>query len=243
MFLRWLARAGVCGELHIAWSTRGPGPAPLEDEQRFAAVRCLLHDRDIDPRDRFAGLLLLLYAQPLTRTAALRTRDVATTADGQITITLARGAVALPAPLGSLAHALRYQRPTGADNDSWLLPGQKAGTHITAERLRERLTRYGITSRPSRHTALLALAARLPAPILAERLGFHPARAAQWVHAAGAPTATTSPCVKRHDPANGKSRCRAALLTPRQHRSRDPTRCRSWRLGEAPAHRVAWISI
>ena len=44
----------------------------------------------------------------------------------------------------------------------------------------------GITSRPSRHAALLALAARLPAPILAERLGFHPARAAQWVRAAGA---------------------------------------------------------
>jgi hypothetical protein len=130
--------------------------------------------------------LLLLYAQPLTRTAALRTNDVAATSDGQITITLARGAVALPEPLGSLVHALRYQRPTGADNDSWLLPGQKAGTHITAERLRKRLTRYGITSRPSRHAALLALAARLPAPILAERLGFHPARAAQWVHVAGA---------------------------------------------------------
>jgi hypothetical protein len=149
-------------------------------------VRRLLHDPDIDPRDRLAGLLLLLYAQPLTRTAALRTNDVATTADGQITITLARGAVALPEPLGSLAHAMRYQRPTRADNDSWLLPGQNAGSHITAERLRERLTRYGITSRPSRHAALLALAARLRAPILAERLGFHPARAAQWVRAAGA---------------------------------------------------------
>lgn len=186
MFLRWLARAGVCGELHVAWNTRGPGPAPLDDDQRFGAVRRLLHDRDIDPRDRLAGLLLLLYAQPLTRTAALRTKDVATTSDGQITITLARGAVALPEPLGSLAHALRERRLTGTDNDGWLIPGQTAGTHITAERLRKRLTRYGITSRPSRHAALLALAARLPAPILAERLGFHPARAAQWVRAAGA---------------------------------------------------------
>lgn len=37
-----------------------------------------------------------------------------------------------------------------------------------------------------RHGALLALASRLPAPILAERLGFHPARAANWVRAAGA---------------------------------------------------------
>lgn len=62
----------------------------------------------------------------------------------------------------------------------------KACTRITAERLRERLKRDGIGSRPSRHGALLALGARLPAPILAERLRFHQARAAQWVRAAGA---------------------------------------------------------
>jgi hypothetical protein len=62
------------------------------------------------------------------------------------------------------------------------MPGPNAGTHITGERLKP----YGITSRPGRHAALLALGARLPAPILAERLGFHQARAAQWVRAAGA---------------------------------------------------------
>ena len=49
-----------------------------------------------------------------------------------------------------------------------------------------RLKRYGIgPSREGRHAALLALAARLPAPILAERIGIHQARAAQWVRLAG----------------------------------------------------------
>jgi hypothetical protein len=139
----------------VSWSTRGPGPVPLEEEQRFAVVRRLVDDRGIDPRDRLAGLLLLLYAQPLTRTAALRTNDVATTSDGQITITLARGAVALPEPLGSLAHAMRHQRPTGADNDGSLLPGQKAGSHITAERLREtpHALRHHQPPEPPRRTA------------------------------------------------------------------------------------------
>ena len=66
------------------------------------------------------------------------------------------------------------------------LPGRKRGTHITAEHLRKRLAPHGITSRPGRHGALLALAGRLPAPILAERLGIHQARAAQWASAAGA---------------------------------------------------------
>lgn len=65
------------------------------------------------------------------------------------------------------------------------MPGRNASTHITGDRLRERLKPYGITSRPGRHAALLALGPRLPA-ILAERLGFHQARAAQWVRAAGA---------------------------------------------------------
>jgi hypothetical protein len=115
-------------------NTRGHGPAPLDDEQRFAALRRLLHDRDIDPRDRFAGCLLLLYAQPLTRIAALRISDIAATPDGQITITLARGAVALPEPLGSLAHALRDQRLANAGSEGWLLPGRNAGSHITAAR-------------------------------------------------------------------------------------------------------------
>ncbi len=83
-------------------------------------------------------------------------------------------------------HALHTQRLADSGVDGWLLPGRKAGSHITAEALRERLKRYHIVSRPGRQGALLALAARLPAPILAERLGFHPARAAQWVRAAGA---------------------------------------------------------
>jgi hypothetical protein len=37
-----------------------------------------------------------------------------------------------------------------------------------------------------RHGALLALAGGLPAPILAERIGIHQARAGQWVRLAGA---------------------------------------------------------
>lgn len=58
------------------------------------------------------------------------------THDGQATITLARGAVALPEPLASVALRLRYQRLQATGKEGWLLAGRKAGTHLTAERLR-----------------------------------------------------------------------------------------------------------
>ncbi|MCA1699535.1 MAG: hypothetical protein LC790_11810, partial [Actinobacteria bacterium] len=90
LFLAWLERGDITPALHVAWHAQGPPAAPLDDEQRIAALRRLLHDRDVDPRDRLAGCLLLLYAQPLTRTAALKTTDIALTTDAQTTITLAR---------------------------------------------------------------------------------------------------------------------------------------------------------
>jgi len=130
----------------------------------------------------------VLYAQPVTRIAALRASDIHTTAHAT-SIALARGTVALPEPLDTLAASLRRQRSSVAGGDAWLFAGRHAGTHLSADRLRERLQALGISSRSARHAALLALAARLPSPILAERLGIHPARAAQWARLAGAPYA------------------------------------------------------
>ena len=85
---------------------------------------------------------------------------------------------------------LRCQRVADGEQDGsllCLLPGRKPGMHITADHLRKRLAVHGITSRPGRHGALLALAGRLPAPILAERLGIPPSpRSAMGRTAAGA---------------------------------------------------------
>ena len=187
LFLAWLERADVTGPLEVAWNDHAPrGPLP-DDPTRFAMLRRLLHDDAIDLRDRLGGCLLLLYAQPLTRTVALKIRDVTLNDNGQTTIRLGRGPVQLPEPLASIALALHDEHPETDDHEGWLLPGRYAGTHISADHLRQRLRRYGIDrSRESRQAALLALAARLPAPILAERIGIHPTRAVQWTRLAGA---------------------------------------------------------
>ncbi|MDP9259015.1 MAG: hypothetical protein M3Q31_21050, partial [Actinomycetota bacterium] len=135
LFTAWLQRADVTGALHVDWPYDFPQRPPLQDEQRFAVLRRLLHDHDIGLRERFAGSVLLLYAQPLTRIAQLRTSDIMTADSGEIAITVARGAIVLPEPLASIALALRYQRISNGDVDGWLLPGRKPGTHITAEHL------------------------------------------------------------------------------------------------------------
>jgi hypothetical protein len=200
LFIAWLQRGEILGaRLNVAWDYRYPGRPPLIDEQRLAILRRLLEDRSIDPRDRFAGSVLLLYAQPLTRIARLRTTDITMTEDGQTTIAIGRGHLSLPEPLASIALGLRYQQLQHTGHEGWLLPGRHAGTPVSADNLRLRLKRYDIASRPARHGALLALAARLPAPILADRLGIDQSRAAQWVQAAGA---TYAPYVQlRSNPA------------------------------------------
>ena len=186
LFLAWLERASVIARLEVGWDDRVPTRPALDDDRRFAILRRLLHDRDVDLRDRFVGSVLLLYGKPITQIASLRTTAINVDADGQTTLRLGRGEIPLPEPLDAIALALRDRQPERTGTGGWLLPGRYAGTHITADTLRVRLKRYGIgPSREGRHAALLALAARLPAPILAERIGIHQARAAQWVRLAG----------------------------------------------------------
>jgi hypothetical protein len=187
LFLQWLERAGVTGPLDVEWDNRLPTRPSLSDDQRFALLRRLLHDREIELRDRFAGAVLLLYGRPFTQIAAMKTTAIGVDAGGQATLRLGRGEVPLPEPLGAIALAFRDQRVQQLGAEGWLFRGRHAGTHITADTLRCRLKRYGIQrSTEGRHSALLALAGRLPAPILAERIGIHQARAAQWVRLAGA---------------------------------------------------------
>ena len=186
LFLAWLRRASVIGPLDVDWDDRPATRHAIDDEQRFGILRRLLHERDLDLRDRFAGSVLLLYGKPATRIAALRTTDVHTGHHGEIALRLGRGEIPLPEPLATIAQALRSRELKRAGAEGWLLPGRHAGQHISADTLLRRLKRFGIDrSVEGRHAALLALAARLPAPILAERIGIHQSRAAAWVRMAG----------------------------------------------------------
>jgi hypothetical protein len=186
-FIDWLGRAHPSPQrLQITWPPAATNPPIASDEQRLDALTALLADRRFDPRVRFAAAAVLLFAQPLTRIAVMRLSDVVEVADGWL-IRFGSRPVHAPPTLDDVLEEMSATVPsrTAASASDWLLPGRKHGAHITSEELRRQLKVLGMPVRPGRRGALLALAAELPAPVLAEHFGVHRARAAQWTRAAG----------------------------------------------------------
>jgi hypothetical protein len=187
-FLSWAAARGYCRRLTIPVPPRATGPA-LSQDQRWALAARLLRDTALDPTDRVAGSLLLLYGQPLSRIAAMTTSQI-TRRGSETSIRLGRHDVPVPGPLADAAfqlinHGRSYRGVGSPPATAWLFPGHLPGRPITAARLGERLRALGIYAQTGRRAALLDLAAQLPAAVLADLLGLHETTAAKWMHQAG----------------------------------------------------------
>jgi hypothetical protein len=74
-FLAWATRHGHCPAFTLPGRVRASGAAASQ-EQRWALAARLLHDDTLDPTDRAAGCLLLLYGQQLSRIAAMTTSQI-----------------------------------------------------------------------------------------------------------------------------------------------------------------------
>lgn len=136
---------------------------------------CLTEDVDTLPY-RVAATLLLLYAQPVVNIAAMKTTDVVITPDG-LHLSLGEGDPApVPEPFASLLKqhlALRPNMRTGSSAGSeWLFPGYRPGRHIHPNTLMERLREVGINLLGARNASLRALVTEVPAPLVAEMLGY-----------------------------------------------------------------------
>jgi len=187
-FLAWAAARGHCQPLSIPAPPRATGPA-ISQDQRWALATRLLHHTALEPTDRVAGCLLLLYGQPLSRIAAMTTSQVIPR-DNETFIRLGRHDMPVPGPLADAVLQLisdgRSHRGVGSpQRTAWLFPGHLPGRPITPARLGERLRALGIYAQTGRRAALLDLAAQLPASVLADLLGLHQTTAAKWMHQAG----------------------------------------------------------
>lgn len=189
-FLAWTAQRQLTVKLTIQAAPVRAGSA-LDSEDRWQIARRLLHDNALDLVDRVAGTFVLLYAQPLSRIAAMTTDQINLHDNDTVSVRFAAHDVDIPEPLAQLIKALasgdhRGHVGIGATATTpWLFPGQHPGRPITPSRLGDRLSPLGIDARAGRRAALLQLAAQLPAPVLADSLGITATTATDWVKAAG----------------------------------------------------------
>jgi hypothetical protein len=182
-FVRWAARQRLTAVSFPAVRWQGPVRA-LDEQARWDAARRLLHDDTVNARDRLAGLLVLLYAQPVARVARLTTGHV-TVSGATVQISLGAAPVTLPEPVAGLAKHLldgkRGHATTGAaDPSPWLFPGGQPGRPVSSGHLGQRLKDLGIRPGQARSTALFQLASELPAALLARMLGIHIDVATTW---------------------------------------------------------------
>ena len=122
-FIDWLGRAHPASRrLQVTWPPAAHNPPIASDEQRLQALTVLLADHHVAPRVRFAAASVLLFAQPLTRVAALHRSDVTNAAGGWL-IRFGPRPVHAPALLDALLEDLtstvqdhrgrQPKRPTG----------------------------------------------------------------------------------------------------------------------------------
>jgi hypothetical protein len=137
-FLAWAMQSRQCSRSLSLPAGKISRQAPMAEEARLAALRRLLLDTDVPPLLRVAGLIVLLYAQPLTRIVQLTVDDLLR--DGE-TVFLRLGDPPSPVPEPVAALVLDYiaardNMNTATNRDSrWLFPGRRAGQAYRPQRL------------------------------------------------------------------------------------------------------------
>jgi hypothetical protein len=147
----------------------------LSQDQRLAWIHELLTGTSDSLTYRVAGMLLLLYAQPLVKVAALQT-TVIDDSDNGMSITLGQHPTDVPEPFASLIRehlAVRPNLRTGAGPDSpWLFPSTLAGRHLHPNTAMDRLRDLGVNLLGARNRAIGELVLECPPSLVAEALGY-----------------------------------------------------------------------
>ena len=148
----------------------------LTQDQRLAWLGELLTGHSESLPYRVAGTLLLLYAQPLVKVAALPAAAVTATEHG-LTLSLGKHPTPLPEPFAALVREHLARRPnlrtaTGGTSP-WLFPGTRPGQHLHPNTLMIRLRHLGVNLLGARNRALADLVTEVPPPVVADALGYN----------------------------------------------------------------------
>jgi hypothetical protein len=185
LFLTWAAERALTGSHRVpSWVNRaGVGPALTEDE-RWRQLRDLLDNDDAPMEVRVAGGLILLYGLPASRLRLLTAEQIRHDG-GDTYLDIGSQPLFIPPRLAVLLRELaaaprqRSKVPVARDR-RWLFPGVIPGEPLSPNGFVRLLRREGVVTRTARSAALIAFAAELPPPVLAELLGLAVQTAQKW---------------------------------------------------------------
>lgn len=173
-FLRWARqRQHLHREITLPNSYKRVPQAPADSEERWQVAQRLVHEESMDPVDRVAGALIVLYAQPLAHILTLTVDDVIVTSTG-VQLMLGTDALELPEPLATVIQQLPHRRrasPAEQLPTRWLFVGSHADKPLTVNALGNRMRAIGIQPRRFRIAAAEQLAREIPPAMLADVLG------------------------------------------------------------------------
>ena len=147
----------------------------ITQQRRLDLLRRFAASTAIPVKPRAAACVMLLYAQPLSRVLRLTTSDL-TRDDGQTWLRLGDPPSPVPPPFDALLHQLaaaRHDHVPANHASHWLFPGRHAGQPADYRSIAQQLRDHGLPLRTARISALRQLVLAVPAPVIADALGFH----------------------------------------------------------------------
>ncbi|MEV0621804.1 hypothetical protein AB0I81_51360 [Nonomuraea sp. NPDC050404] len=187
-FLTWAMQSRQCPRSLSPPAMKISRRAPLTEEERLAALRRLLIDTHVPQRLRVAGIIVLLYAQPLTRVVQLTVDDLLR--DGEdVFLRLGEPPSPVPGPVASLLLdyiAARDNMNTATNRASrWLFPGRRAGQPCRPDHLSALLNEIGVSVAAGRGAAIRQQLLEIPAPVVADALNYHDKTTARLLREGG----------------------------------------------------------
>lgn len=172
-FIVWLNKKKNIPRIEVPHRSTSAKPMMTQVQRLDLIGRCMSAESG-SLTARVAALLLLLYAQPVGKIAALRCEDLETLPDG-LHLRLGNLPVLVPsqfAPVLWQHLSDRQNQQTGNSGSVWLFPGILPGQHLHPDVLMVQLRGLGLDIRGARNSALRSLVEELPPALVANALGY-----------------------------------------------------------------------
>jgi hypothetical protein len=188
-FLYWARKHNIADDVSIPKKPHHASLQPITEDDRWTQLRRCLHEQALPTQVRAAGALVLLFGLPVSRITALRHTDLHTDADSTSWLHMTQHRLMLPDAVAALLHAQR-EHGTGAamlthvtgDGPRWLFPGGMPGRPARDGLYRALRKHLPVHLRRARSAALAALAAEIPAAVLANLLDININTANSWAN-------------------------------------------------------------